>query len=120
MTDRPSEPMRDPGRTAPDDPLDQPGSRPSRPVSDPVAQRTFEIIARKAGVDVAAVQADTPLDALGIDSLGMAELAFEIEEAFDIEIPDTAAAADRFLQISTAGAAVELVIDQLRGTDRDG
>lgn len=84
-----------------------------------IARRTFEIIANKAGVDTASVTADTPLEALGIDSLGMAELAFELEDTFGIEIPDTTAVADRFLRLATAGGAVELVVGQMRGTGDD-
>jgi len=79
-----------------------------------VAARVYALIAAKAEAPPEAVEADTALEALGIDSLDLIELVFELEEAFDISIPDTADMADRFRGLSTAGSAAELVAGLVR------
>jgi acyl carrier protein len=40
------------------------------------------------------VSLDTPLEATGIDSLGMAEIMFAIEDAFDVDMPEPDGATD--------------------------
>lgn len=52
-----------------------------------VHDRIVAIIAEQAMLDPSEIRADmTPAD-LGIDSLGMVESIFAIEEAFDITVP---------------------------------
>lgn len=45
------------------------------------------IIAEQAVLDVADVKLDNSLADLGIDSLGLVEAIFAIEEAFDVSVP---------------------------------
>lgn len=52
-----------------------------------VRDRVIEIIAGQAVLDPADVTGDNTLADLGIDSLGLVESIFAIEEAFDITIP---------------------------------
>ena len=52
-----------------------------------IAQRVINIIAEQAVLDPADVRPDMTLEDLGIDSLGLVESIFAIEEAFDIEVP---------------------------------
>lgn len=52
-----------------------------------VADTIIAIIAEQAVLDVADVTLDSRLDALGLDSLGLVEAIFAIEEAFDISVP---------------------------------
>jgi len=52
-----------------------------------VQDRVVAIIAEQAVLDVADVKLDMSLDDLGIDSLGLVESIFAIEEAFDISVP---------------------------------
>ncbi|SNR70407.1 acyl carrier protein [Puniceibacterium sediminis] len=52
-----------------------------------VETKVREIIAEQALLDVEEVQADSTLESLGVDSLGLVECIFAIEEAFDINIP---------------------------------
>ncbi|WP_101066575.1 acyl carrier protein [Roseovarius salinarum] len=52
-----------------------------------VKDRVIEIIAEQAVLDPADVTMDSTLDSLGIDSLGLVESIFAIEEAFDISVP---------------------------------
>lgn len=72
-----------------------------------------DILAAKAEVPPAALQPDTRLEDLGIDSLGMTEVLFELEEAFDIVIPDSEESADRFGGLATV-AGVATLVDRLR------
>jgi acyl carrier protein len=50
-------------------------------------QRVIAIIAEQAVLDVSDVTLDSTIESLGIDSLGLVEAIFAIEEAFDISIP---------------------------------
>jgi len=52
-----------------------------------VAAKVIEIIAGQAMVDVKDVSMEQSLGDLGIDSLGLVESIFAIEEAFDIQVP---------------------------------
>ncbi len=52
-----------------------------------VTDRVIAIIAEQAVLDVSDVTAASRLDSLGIDSLGLVEAIFAIEEAFDIQVP---------------------------------
>ncbi|MGI3187188.1 acyl carrier protein [Nioella aestuarii] len=52
-----------------------------------VAEKVIRIIAEQAVIDVEDVKLDATLDDLGIDSLGLVESIFAIEEAFDIQVP---------------------------------
>jgi len=56
-------------------------------MSDSVKEKIFEIIAEQAVLDVSDVGLDSTLEDLGIDSLGLVESIFAIEEAFDIQVP---------------------------------
>ncbi|PVH30522.1 acyl carrier protein [Pararhodobacter oceanensis] len=49
--------------------------------------RITQILAAQALRDPQELTPQTTLDALGIDSLGMAEILFAIEEGFDITVP---------------------------------
>lgn len=52
-----------------------------------VEEKVIEIIAELAVLEVEDVSLDSSLDSLGIDSLGLVESIFAIEETFDIQIP---------------------------------
>jgi acyl carrier protein len=52
-----------------------------------VRDRVIRIIAEQAVLDVADVKDDSTLESLGIDSLGLVESIFAIEEAFDVSVP---------------------------------
>ena len=53
-----------------------------------VAERVIRIIAEQAGRAPEEVTADLGLADLGVDSLGLVEAIFAIEEEFDIELLD--------------------------------
>lgn len=56
-------------------------------MSDSVKDKVIEIIAEQAVLEPGDVQMDSTLESLGIDSLGLVESIFAIEEEFDIQIP---------------------------------
>ena len=68
-----------------------------------VAERVIEIVAEQLGVDKEKITPATNfISDLGADSLDTVELVMELEEEFDINIPDDAAE-----KIQTVGQAIE-------------
>ena len=79
-------------------------------MTDAVAVTVRRIIAAQAMIDPEAVTLDaTPAD-LGLDSLGLVEAIFAIEEAFDITVPFNAndTGENRF-DMATVGSVVAAV-----------
>lgn len=64
-------------------PTDRVGTRMSASVKD----RVVAIIAEQAVLEPSDISMEQSLDDLGIDSLGLVESIFAIEEAFDIQVP---------------------------------
>ncbi len=52
-----------------------------------IEDRVIAILAEQAVLDPGEVRMDASLGDLGIDSLGLVETVFAIEEAFDIQVP---------------------------------
>ncbi|WP_039018002.1 acyl carrier protein [Halocynthiibacter namhaensis] len=52
-----------------------------------IEAKVIEIIAEQAVLSIADVTSTSTLEELGIDSLGLVESIFAIEEAFDIQVP---------------------------------
>ncbi|SFK62182.1 acyl carrier protein [Shimia haliotis] len=52
-----------------------------------VQDKVIEIIAEQAVLETSDVTLESSLEDLGIDSLGLVESIFAIEEAFDISVP---------------------------------
>ena len=52
-----------------------------------VQDQVIAIIAEQAVMDVSEVKLDATLEGLGIDSLGLVEAVFAIEETFDVQVP---------------------------------
>jgi len=75
-----------------------------------VRDTVFTIIAEQAFLEVSDVTDTSTLDDLGIDSMGVVEAIFAIEEAFDISVPFNAnAPEDSDFDISNVGAIVKAV-----------
>jgi acyl carrier protein len=75
-----------------------------------VAKGVTEIIAVKAKRDPAELQRSEWLDELGIESLGVIEMIFELEDRFGIEIPVNANTAGK--EFKTVGDIV-LIVEKL-------
>jgi acyl carrier protein len=61
------------------------------PTSDnDIAQRIIDIIAKSKSIPPESISLDSTFESLAIDSLDKINISFEVEEAFDIEIPDAA------------------------------
>jgi len=68
-----------------------------------VEQRVIDIVAEQLGVEKEKIKAESNfVNDLGADSLDTVELVMELEEEFDISIPDDAAE-----KIQTVGEAVK-------------
>lgn len=57
-----------------------------------------ELAAKQFGGETDSVDADAPVDQLGIDSLGFLEFLFELEDRFGFPIPQDAVAGVRTLR----------------------
>lgn len=79
-------------------------------MSDDVRDKVVEIIAELAVLEPSDISMDNTLEDLGVDSLGLVESIFAIEEAFDIDVPFNANAPESSeFDISSVGAIVEAV-----------
>ena len=83
-----------------------------------VEDKIILIIAEQGLLDVTDVKLEATLDELGIDSLGVVESIFAIEEEFDIEVPFNANAPEKSdFNISSVGSIVvaveKLVAEQI-------
>ena len=56
-------------------------------VKESVRDKVVAILAEQAVLDPAEVRPEATLADLGIDSLGLVETIFAIEEAFDLQVP---------------------------------
>lgn len=56
-------------------------------MSKSVQEQVVAIIAEQAIMEPAEVKLDATLEDLGIDSLGLVEAVFAIEETFDVQVP---------------------------------
>ena len=75
-----------------------------------VRGKVIEIIAKQALLDASDVTMEASPESLGLDSLGMVESIFAIEEAFDIAVPFNANDPGQSgFDISTVGAIVAAV-----------
>ncbi|PRX31973.1 acyl carrier protein [Meinhardsimonia xiamenensis] len=88
-------------------------------MTETVRDRVLAIIAEQAVLEVGDVTPELTLEDLGIDSLGLVESIFAIEEAFDIQVPFNAndPASSEF-DISSVGAiiaAVEKLVKDQKG-----
>ena len=57
-------------------------------MSDSVENIVLDVLAKHAQIDPDKLNLSTPLDNIGVDSLLMVEIIFDLEERFDISIPD--------------------------------
>lgn len=86
----------------------------SEEVTDSVKDRMLAILAEQALLQPSDISMDATLADLGIDSLGLVEAIFVIEETFDVQIPfnanDPGASEFDISTVRTMVAAVEKLI----------
>ncbi|WP_347819997.1 phosphopantetheine-binding protein [uncultured Planktomarina sp.] len=79
-----------------------------------VKDKVIQIIAEQGLLDMADVSLSATLEDLGIDSLGVVESIFAIEEEFDIEVPFNANAPQEsefdISSVATIVSAVETLV----------
>ncbi|WP_420820914.1 acyl carrier protein [Rhodosalinus halophilus] len=84
-----------------------------------VRDRVIRIIAEQAVLEPSDIRPEATLDELGIDSLGVVESIFAIEEAFDISVPFNAnepqASDFDISSVDTIVAGIERLIAEQHG-----
>ncbi len=79
-------------------------------MSDTISDKVIEIIAEQAVLEPSDVTMTQTLEDLGIDSMGLVEAIFAIEEAFDIQVPFNANEPEKSdFDISSVSAIVAAV-----------
>jgi len=85
-----------------------------------VKQKIVDIIAEQAVLEPTDVSMDSTLEDLGIDSLGLVESIFAIEEAFDISVPFNAnEPTESDFDISSVAAIVDAVQQLVDAKNKD-
>ncbi len=86
---------------------------------DEVTRQVIRIVAEQAVLDPAEVKLSSTPDELGIDSLGMVEAVFAIEETFDVSIPFNANDPERsefeIVDVAAIVAGVKRLIAEKQG-----
>ena len=71
--------------------------------------KLFNIIAKIAGVKPDTISLESELEAFGVDSIGIAELMFELEDNFSIEFVENADITKRLNDLRTVQDVVNIV-----------
>jgi acyl carrier protein len=87
-------------------------SDPPPPIADPRAQAVIELLAQHAHVEPAQLQPEMRADELGLSRLEMALALFDIEDRFDVHLPQEPDAA-----AATVGQLVQQVLRSVDGDD---
>ena len=84
-----------------------------------VQDKVIRIIAEQAVLEPSDVSADSTLESLGIDSLGLVERIFAIEEEFDISIPFNANEPEKsefdITNVASIVAGIEKLVAEQQG-----
>lgn len=79
-------------------------------MADKVAEKVIRILAEQAMLEPSDISVDATLESLGVDSLGLVETVFAIEETFDIQVPFNAnEPGDKSFDISSVQSIVSAV-----------
>jgi len=85
-------------------------------MADDISAQVMAIIAEQAMIDPAEVRVDATLEQLAVDSLGLVEAIFAIEETFDIQVPFNAnEPGDNAFDISSVGSIIAAVEKLIKG-----
>ncbi|HEX7814886.1 phosphopantetheine-binding protein [Dyella sp.] len=72
-------------------------------------QETYEIIARQAKIDITTITLESTLKDLGVASLDAIEVLFDLEEHFDVTLPNE----DTDFENGTVGQLIEAIDRQI-------
>ncbi|MEC7760709.1 MAG: acyl carrier protein [Pseudomonadota bacterium] len=79
-------------------------------MTDDIVGPVIDILARQAVREPDEIDLDATLETLGIDSMGLVEIIFAIEETFDVSVPFNANAPEAGgLDLTTARGVIEAV-----------
>ena len=79
-------------------------------MSDSIKDRVIAIIAEQALLEPSDIALDQSLEDLGIDSMGLVEAIFSIEEEFDVQVPFNANEPEKSdFDISSVAAVIAAV-----------
>jgi len=84
-------------------------------MSDELSQRVFAILNKHAKTRQGEITGNTVLEEIGLESIEIVECVFDLEEAFDITIPNPGENADIDTKFTTAAevvAAVRQLVEQ--------
>lgn len=88
-------------------------------MSGDISERIIKIIAEQAVLEASDVSPEKTLEGLGVDSLGLVEAIFAIEEEFDIQVPFNANEPDKsdfdISSVAAIVAAVEKLLAEQHG-----
>lgn len=88
-------------------------------MSGDISERIIKIIAEQAVLEASDVSPEKTLEGLGVDSLGLVEAIFAIEEEFDIQVPFNANEPDKsdfdISSVAAIVAAVEKLVAEQHG-----
>lgn len=82
-----------------------------------VLSRCKELVAKERRVAPETITEEMSFEALGVDSLDLINLSFEVEEVFEVEIPDNALKSIRTVKDMARGVLVLLAAKQLPQTE---
>lgn len=84
-------------------------------MSGEIVDETIKIIAEKLEVDPSSITKDTKLSEIDISSLDLADIVFELEDKFEIEIQlNTSDAWDKLKTVSDIAAEVGKLVEGAR------
>ncbi|MBE1288906.1 MAG: acyl carrier protein [Rhodobacteraceae bacterium] len=88
-------------------------------MSGDISEQIIKIIAEQAVLETSDVSPEKTLEDLGVDSLGLVEAIFAIEEEFDIQVPFNANEPDKsdfdISSVAAIVAAVEKLVAEQHG-----
>ena len=82
---------------------------------DMIKSDILNIIAEEALVDIETLKLDKKLDELGIDSIAVIGVMYDVEEKYNIEIDDSEIAVDQ-----TLGDMLDLMINKIQASEGQG
>lgn len=80
-------------------------------MSEEISSVILDILAKHTEIERDKINLDTRLNSVGVDSLMMVEVIFDLEERFDISIPDPEFVGQQNKQFETVADVVRVVKD---------